>query len=396
MRNSKHKYYDVPYKFHDLKFNTNNLLINNKKSIRFVWYLMLFLIFLIIVSGLAIVNIRYANDGKYNFHDLFYIFSTNNVLGNNTQQLTNITTSANQTFGQFSFTDLVPIRKAFWISIATILAGIGLTIAGAIAQGLTKNPLSDPTTLGTSEAVIFGIILMNVLVGSFIGANIFQYVYLGFAFLGGFLAIMFILLILKYASQQSDYLKITLIGLAISIFFKTMSFLLRTNSASATKTSYAIAIGGAENIYGLYPSQETILLIGIIIISIVFFLAMLFSKNLTILELGDDKARSLGVNTKWIKLIGLFILLAVIPIAISLVGNVAFVGLFTPHIIRMIFKTRDYRIIIPLGGLLGAGIMSFGLTLNTFFHTIPSSIYMVFIGAPMLIYLGWKQKKVKV
>ncbi|MDQ0513788.1 iron complex transport system permease protein [Mycoplasmoides fastidiosum] len=382
---------EVVVNFHDVTFNKNRISIQKQKTIRYIKYLVAFLFAVVLVTALTIINIRFANNGKYNFQDLFYIFSTNNIFSTNTSQLTNVTTSTGPTFGAFSFTDLPPIRKATWISIATALAGIGLAISGSISQGLTKNPLSDPTTLGATEAVIFGSILMNVLVGSIVDANNFQYVYLAFSFLGGLLSVGFILVILKYLSNL-NYLKITLTGLAISIFFKTLNFLLRINNASAIRTSFAISIGGAENIYGLYPSQETVLYIGIVLVAIGFITSIFLSKNLSLLELGDDKATSLGVNIKSVKIFGLLVILILIPISVSLVGNAAFVGLFAPHIVRIIFRTRDYRIVVPMGALLGASVMSLGLTLNTFTSTIPSSIYMVFIGAPMLIYLGWKQK----
>ncbi|WP_391591953.1 Iron ABC transporter permease [[Mycoplasma] cavipharyngis] len=382
---------DLGTKFYHVTFNTVNHQINYQKVIRYFIYLVTFLLFIVIVATLAAINIRYANNGKYNFHDLFLIFSTNNIFSNNTDQINNLTNSTGSTFGSLNFIDLVPIKKATWISIATVIAGIGLAVTGAVIQGITKNPLSDPTTLGTTEAVIFGAILMNVLVGSFVSADIFQYVYLAFGFLGGLLAVGFILIIIRQKSNL-DYLKITLSGLAISIFFKTVSFILRSSSKNALKTSFAISIGGAENVYGLYPSQETILYLAILLIAIGTIVSIFIAKNLSILELGDNKAASLGVNTKLVKIISLIIVLILVPTAITLVGNVAFVGLFVPHIIRIIFKTRNYLIIIPLGALLGGLVMNLGLTFNTFFASIPSSIYMVFIGAPMLIYLGWKQK----
>lgn len=273
--------------------------------------------------------------------------------------------------------------------MATALAGIGLAIAGATTQGLTHNPISDPTTFGITEASIFGAVLMNFLVGSSVSSAWYSYIFFFFAFLGGLFSVIFILLLINTNNKRPiSYLHITLAGLALAIFFRMANYILRSTDVDAAKTAFAMVIGGAENIFQLYSSQFQVLTLAIVLILLCFLGALIFARNLTILELGDQQARSLGINTQFVKTVGLLLILISVPAAVVLVGNVAFVGLFAPHIIRILFKTRNYQVIFPLAALLGAITTSLGLTMNHLFSSIPSSIYTMFIGAPMLIYLG--------
>lgn len=373
--------------FYRIRPHLKPSLRRNQKLIYIILGSSFFLGFLIFLTA---INIRYGtNDGHYSFQDLYYIMITNNIFGNHANQLVGINESSGAPFAASNFIDLAPVKRALWISIATALAGIGLAIAGSITQGLTHNPIADPTTFGITEASIFGAVLMNVLVGSYISPTSYQYVFVLFAFLGGAFSVFFILLLINSSNKrQTHYLKITLAGLGIAIFFRMINYLLRSTNTDAAKTAFAAAIGGAENIYALYPSQFSILGVGIVLILICLIVTIGFARNLTILELGDRQAKSLGVDTRVVKTIGLLLILITVPISITLVGNVAFVGLFAPHIIRMLFKTRNYGIIVPLAALLGGVTMSLGLTMSNFLKGIPSSIYMVFIGAPMLIYLG--------
>lgn len=306
-----------------------------------------------------VVNIRYSNNGRFSFKEIYLIFSTNNIFGSNNKELTNIKVG-NTTFGHSSFVDLIPIKKVVWVTLASAFAGFGLAIAGSITQGLTQNPIADPTTFGSVDASVFGALFMYVFLGSHVNKDIFQYIFLSFAFLGGSFSVLLILFLINNNAQKNNYLKITLAGLAIGIMFKTLSFLLRSNNAGASSASLNFALGGAENIYPLYPSQFSILYIAIFVIAIAFLSSIFLAKNLTVMELGEDKAKTLGVNVRVTKGISLILIFITIPIAVALVGNVAFIGLFAPHIIRMVFRTRNYLLVIPLSALLGAIVLSIG------------------------------------
>lgn len=114
----------------------------------------------------------------------------------------------------------------------------------------------------------------------------------------------------------------------------------------------------------------------------------IIAKALTIIELGDENAKQLGVKVKTIKVVSILIMIITIPSAIIIVGNLAFVGLFSAHLSRYLFKTRDYRVIILPSILIGSSIGLFGFFMSNFIPQVNSGLWMTFIGAPFIIYAG--------
>ncbi|MCV3743580.1 iron ABC transporter permease [Ureaplasma sp. ES3154-GEN] len=282
------------------------------------------------------------------------------------------------------FNTYVNLQSTVWSSIAIILVGIALSVAGCITQSLTKNPLADPSTLGIVGATVF----MVVLAISFDFRMYTQKI--GFAFIGGGIAALMLLGMVMMSKQKKSFLKMTLAGLATGVFFNTIAYFIRSTEESASSANMLYILGGPENILKAngFPDFQLLWICAVIII-VGFIITMIISHKLSLLDLGDEKAKNLGTSVIYVKLIAILATILLIAPSILLAGNVAFVGLFTPHIVRKLFGVRDFRAVIPLSAVFGAIITSLGLLLTREVPSINSSIWMHFIGAPTLAYVGW-------
>ncbi|WP_031488828.1 FecCD family ABC transporter permease [Ureaplasma canigenitalium] len=281
--------------------------------------------------------------------------------------------------------EYINLQQTVYVSTASILSGIALAFAGCITQSLTRNPLADASTLGIVHASVFMVVL------AFSRGLITEAQLYGFAFIGGIISAVMLFALVFGGRNKVGYIKMTLAGLAIGVFFNTITYYIRVEDGYSAKINLLFVFGGAENIIKAYEYTDffRILWISTILIAIGVITSIIISHKLTIIEVGDDKAKNLGTNVITIKVVSIIATMFLIPPAILLVGNVAFVGLFAPHIIRKVFSIRDYRLVMPLSAALGAIITSVGVVLFRETTYINSSIWMTIIGAPVLAYVGW-------
>lgn len=223
--------------------------------------------------------------------------------------------------------------------ILGMLVGAGLACCGAVFQGLLRNPLAEPYTLGVSGGAALGVSL-GVMFG--IGG-----IYLPvFAFCGSALSI---LLVYGIACRKR-FSNPTLIlgGVILSFLFSSLVF-------------FIFSISRAEDVHGIVLwlmgdlSSTPVFLIK----SISFFilpaigLLLIFSRDLNILTLGDEKAFHLGVNAKGVKKIIFIIASFITGACVAASGIIGFVGLIVPHFMRRIVGV-NHRLLLPASGLGGA------------------------------------------
>ncbi|WP_246307703.1 iron chelate uptake ABC transporter family permease subunit [Candidatus Mycoplasma haematohominis] len=287
---------------------------------------------------------------------------------------------------------IAPVQRSVWICLSSIFAAIALVISGCLIQSITQNPLADTTTLGFINSTIFGIILMKGVISSTIEASNYHILYFLFALLGGLITLFILSFLFSKPQNQTQHLKIILIGLVLNMIFKTFVFLIKTYNSNAVNASFALAMGGAENIYGLYTSQFSFLKWCALALLVLAALSFIFSQKLNLFELGEEQAKTLGVNVKAFKYFCYTVILLTTTISIVLVGNIAFLGLICSHSVRSLLNTRKYQIIIPVGSVLACVLLLFGTMLNSLFSFISSSIFILFLGGCVLLSLTLKNK----
>ncbi|TDL32904.1 iron ABC transporter permease [Jeotgalibacillus sp. S-D1] len=279
--------------------------------------------------------------------------------------------------GDRSSISLVLIEIRFPREVAAVVVGAALAVAGAIMQGMTRNPLADPGLLGLTAganaalaaafALIPGINYMGIVLASFIGAAVGAGMVFGIASMrrGGFSPI-----------------KVVLAGAAVSAFL----FAIAEGIALTFKLSQNVAQWTAGGLIGTTWSQLD-LLIPITAGGIVA--AILFSKQLTILSLSEEVAIGLGSRTGQVKAVFFVLVIILAGSAVALAGNFAFVGLLVPHIVRAIVGT-DYRFILPMCVLIGGAFMLFadtaGRLINAPYET-PVAAIVALLGLPFFLYV---------
>lgn len=255
------------------------------------------------------------------------------------------------------------------------LVGINLALAGAILQGVMKNPLADPHIIGISSgAGLAGVIIMVLFPHQ-------EYLVTPIAFVGAMLAAVFIYILAWKGGIRP--VRIILAGVAVSAFLNS--------GISALMVFYSDRVHGALMwmVGGLsarsWPHLDIILpytVVGGI-------LAMLGARRLNILNLGDDIARGLGVNVEVSRIALTAVAALLAASAVSVVGLLGFVGLIVPHAARLLIGS-DYRYLLPASAVLGVAVVTLSDTLARVAFSpieIPVGIIMAFVGAPFFLYL---------
>ena len=259
--------------------------------------------------------------------------------------------------------------------ILAVSVGGALAIAGAVFQSVFRNPLVEPYILGVSSGAAFGAALGILFHSIFYSIQIF-------AFIFATLAVVFAYSLARVRGE-TPIVTLILAGVVVgSIFAALVSFLKYISNDSALREIVFWMMGGFY-----YASWNDVRILTPLVL-IGFFILWSMAWKLNILSMGDEEARTLGVNPEKNKAIVIAIATGITAFAVSLVGIVAWVGLMMPHASRMLLGP-DNRFVIPACFLMGAGYL---LICDTIARTltsteIPIGIITSLLGAPYLCYL---------
>lgn len=269
--------------------------------------------------------------------------------------------------------------------ILAILTGMSLAVAGTVMQGLLRNPLVSPFTLGMSSAAAFGA-AMAIVIGPGVAATLFFLSYESwivlFAFVSGWLSMLLIYGIAR--SRGTNQATLILAGVVIGYLFQAGVLALKYLSNNDKLRELTTWLMG-----GMWGASwdAVILLIPCCIICFIILESMSWDMNT--LAAGDDVAKSMGINVERTRLFGLMVATFVASCCLAFTGIIGFVGLMSPHICRMLIG-NDHRYLIPAAALLGALIL---LVSDTVARTIlspieiPVGIVMYIIGGIFFLYL---------
>jgi iron complex transport system permease protein len=270
-------------------------------------------------------------------------------------------------------------------ALAAALVGAALALAGALMQGLTRNPLADPGILGVEAGAALGV------VGAVFFLNIGSLsLYALFAFAGAALTAGAVYGLGSLGRGGPTPLKITVAGAAITALLSSLTTgLLLINQRTLEEVRFWLAGSVAGRDLGLLAQASPYLLVGLV-------LALALGRQITALSLGDDVARGLGQRTGWVKGLaaGAAVLLAGSAVAVA--GPIGFVGLVIPHVVRLLIGV-DYRWVLPYAALAGAIFLVLAdLAARLLLRPLelPVGIMTALIGGPFFVYLvRWKVKR---
>ncbi len=273
-------------------------------------------------------------------------------------------------------------------TLMALLVGGALGLAGLEMQTILNNPLASSYTLGISAGAGFGAALAYILGIQILPGVSVEFVVPINAFVFAFLTCMLIMFIGKLRGFTSETL--VLGGIAISFMFQSLLALLEFYASEETLQAIVFWLFGSLTKASLFKAQ--IVFVVLIATSI---LLMLRSWRITALRLGDEKAKSLGVNTERLRVEVLICVSLLTSVAICFVGIIGFVGLVTPHMARMLIG-EDQRFLIVGSILCGALILSAGAIVSKVI--VPGAIFPIgiitsMLGVPFFMFLVMRERR---
>lgn len=265
--------------------------------------------------------------------------------------------------------------------IIAIIVGSGLATAGAILQGILRNPLASPDVIGVTKGAGLAAVIIIVLfptspiiflpLAAFIGAAI--------------IAVILMLFVYKKGAQPNT---LALVGIALGAICQAgiEYFMIKFPdyvSATLLWLTGSLWARGWDQVYILLPCLILIpLLIGL-------------TSKLDILSLGDDIATGLGERSKFLRYILLGVSVVLIGVCVATVGSIGFIGLIAPHIARRIVGSK-FKVLLPASALFGAILLLVADSLGRGLFPpieIPAGIITAVIGAPYFLYLLRSERK---
>lgn len=277
-------------------------------------------------------------------------------------------------------------------AITAILVGSGLGISGLLMQTLFRNPLAGPFVLGISSGASLGValvILGSGLFGSlFATALISKWSIVIAASLGSFLVL---LAVLAVSNKVRDTMAILIIGLMFgSITAAVVSVLSYFSTAEQLQQYIFWGFGSLSNL----SWDELLIFFGIYLVGLILSITSI--KGLNSLLLGDNYAKSLGLNLKQSRLLIILATSLIAGTITAFAGPIAFIGLAIPHLTRQIFNTSNHKVLLPAVFLYGAIVMLICdsiAQLPTSDYTLPINAITALVGAPVVIWLLVRQRK---
>ena len=271
-------------------------------------------------------------------------------------------------------------------ALTTILTGAALSLSGLFMQSIFRNPIVGPYVLGTSAAAGLGVAVL-LLGGAIAGVQLPDISIAVAAVIG---SAMSLLLIIGLYQKLKSAVNLLIAGLMTGIFTgAVINILSYFTQADALQKYVFWSMGNLGNL----PEEQ--LQIMLLIIPIIIFMSIFFIKKLNALLLGENYAKSMGVNVHYTHISLLILTGILVGIVTAFVGPVGFIGLAVPHIARMYFKTHLHQILIPAVVLVGAILLLICDTIAQLpgsSMSLPINSITALFGAPLTLYLILKRK----
>ena len=266
-------------------------------------------------------------------------------------------------------------------AICTAFIGGLLGITGAMMQGVTRNPVAEPSLMGITQGATFAIALMGASSGLL---GLFGYMFA--AFIGALVSGTLVLLFSMKSARHMNMSKLLLAGTALSTFFISMATVIALLTNKSQNLAFWLAGGFRAT---TWASVQLVLIVGVLTTILALFLA----PKINVVNLGEEVCIGLGENPNRIRMQTLLLIIPMCAVCVAVAGNIAFVGLIVPHIIRR-WVGQDYRVIMPLSFLFGSTLVIWADVLarlvNQPYET-PIGLFTSLVGVPLFIWMVRKE-----
>lgn len=266
-------------------------------------------------------------------------------------------------------------------AISTAFVGGLLGITGAMMQGVTRNPVAEPSLMGITQGATFAIALLGMS-SSLYGllGNTFA------AFIGAMISGLLVLGFSMKSARNMNMSRLLLAGTTLSTFFISMATVLALLTNKSQSLAFWIT-GGFRAV--TWNSVMLLLVVG----GITTIMALFLAPKINIVNLGEDVCIGLGENPVKIRMFTLLLIIPMCAVCVAVAGNIAFVGLIVPHILRKLLGV-DYRVIMPVSFLFGSTLVIWADVLarlvNQPYET-PIGLFTSLVGVPLFIWMVRKE-----
>ena len=265
------------------------------------------------------------------------------------------------------------------------VAGAGLSVAGAVLQGVLRNPLADPYVLGMSGGAGLGYGLVVISGAVWLGSWVLP--------AGAFAGALATMVLVYLLAKTGNTIPVTTLLLAGVIM----------GAMTGAMLMFIVSIGSYEQMHDLLwwmlgnvqvTDWKLPVLVGVVT-AVGVVLAWVFSRELNVMVLGEEEAKFLGVRVELAKKLFFVVASLMTGAVVSVCGLIGFVGLIVPHAVRLAIGP-DNRKLIPASAAVGAGFL---ILANTFAQVIiapqvlPIGVVTAFLGGPFFIYLLRRRRK---
>lgn len=263
--------------------------------------------------------------------------------------------------------------------LAACLVGASLAVAGAVLQGVVRNPLADPFVLGVSS----GAALFAVTASSSISALWLRNISTPVAGFVGAISALFLVLLLAQRSGEFTGSRIVLAGVGVGQVAAALTSLVQLRSDPAELRGMLFwmlgSVSGVQNLQVLIvPALASI---------VCWIVLMMHGRSLNAMAMGDDDAVALGINLHRLRLLLIVIVAVLTGVSVAIAGGVGFVGLMVPHVVRLL-TGPDHRRLLPGCTVFGA---SFLVLIDLAARAIdppneyPLTIFTALLGGPFFL-----------
>src|SRR6266699_3338847 len=289
-----------------------------------------------------------------------------------------------------STTEVIIWQLRMPIAVGTALVGAALAAAGVLFQGMLRNPLADPFLIGTSSGAALGAAIAFVLPFDTVFGTFFPLTPL-LAFIGAMLTVLLVYAIARVGSY-TPVVTLLLAGVVINavlVAFQTLILTLSPHAAFGVQALFNWLSGGIA-VYSWPP----VFVVGAIIIAGILC-SLLLANVLDAFGLGEESAANLGLHVEGYKLVIIIVGSLLTAAAVSISGLIGFVGLVTPHAMRLILGPR-HRLLLPASALGGAIFLTLADLLARVViapSVLPVGIFTALVGAPFFLFLLRNNKR---
>lgn len=273
-------------------------------------------------------------------------------------------------------------------AIAAALVGGFLAVAGAIMQGITRNPIAEPSVMGITQGATFMIAVAFVLQRIYPDLIINSFSMMMFAFVGASISGLLVYFVSSRRIRKVDPVKLALAGTALGTLLISLAMGISMYFNLSQQLSFWIS-GGLTS--AKWEGVRLLAILG----GIGLIGAIFLSPKITILSLGEEVAIGLGQKTNQVRFISIVLVILLTGVSVSVAGNIVFVGLIIPQIAKAMVGA-DYKYIIPSSMVLGAVLLVYSDILARMInppYETPIGSLTALLGVPMFIYLVRKDAK---